>query len=900
MRRATLLVLLAWSWVETTSATAADQLLTVPFHESFQDKALDPLWEREVSSRGSLAVNAGGIDFEASTHARAHVRRQLGVDRVTLTAKVVRWASFYVVWDPDNWVGVGQVSPTPFGRLTSTAVAGGKAVELDHLGIHFPTPRWVRIQIGTNYVRCLYSGDGKEWIELRTLERPAEFAGAPKLIAAGKPYDAADRPFARDSEAARDDDGRMAGRVVELHVEATPRGDLSLTEAELEALRRPKVEPVNALLTRSEDDPTFEKIVTHYPAMKFPREVVGVPAHPLDIGVDRLGRLDVSPWTPPLAWFEVGDPPLPLGREGVPFSRRLLHGYLPVLTLSTNRDGVDYELTVFGWSEGFSVDKDLFAYARLTARTSGDRGLPRQLSLVWDNGRKRQTWPSAAGQWFLRFKYPQPDTATEIDPAEFLAKSEEVRSFWTKHLAPADRFDVPDARVNEAYRAWLVYSMLNADTVNGYVEPHDGAGFYEEMFGCSVSLHARALDQYGFHEDAARILGTQLHYQQPDGLYTQACGLTDPGSLLVALAEHYRMTGDADWLRRVSPNIIKQCAWFVKQRDVAPKDGKLRGIIKFRPYNDYQYPVFNYLGNAWCARGMETAASAMRAIGLSEGETYAEEAAKYRKDVLDSMEATAITDQGQTIMPMEPDTHRLLKLSKYRGGDYYGLVASSLLETEFLPPHDKRTTWIVDMLEKRGGLIAGVSEFQGGIDHAYTYGYLMNAMRREEVRKTLLGFWSMFAFGMTRDTYSPVEVTQITSGENHFTLPHLYSCTDQLRLLRNLLLREEDGVLWLGQGIPRAWLEPGKHVAVNAAPTEFGAVSYRIDADADGSLRVRIDPPSRRTPAEIKLRLRHPGRRPIVSAKATPDVALESSDETVLLRDLKIPIDLTVRFQPGS
>ena len=53
---------------------------------------------------------------------------------------------------------------------------------------------------------------------------------------------------------------------------------------------------------------------------------------------------------------------------------------------------------------------------------------------------------------------------------------------------------------------------------------------------------------------------------------------------------------------------------------------------------------------------------------------------------------------------------------------------------------------------------------------------------------------------MTRDTYSPVEVTMIKTGENHYTLPHLYSCTDQLRLLRNMLVREEGNALWIAQG----------------------------------------------------------------------------------------------------
>lgn len=448
----------------------------------------------------------------------------------------------------------------------------------------------------------------------------------------------------------------------------------------------------------------------------------------------------------------------------------------------------------------------------------------------------------------------------------------------------------------EAYRAWLVYSMLNTDTINGYLEPHDGAGFYEQMFGYSIALYTMACDQYGLSKYAAEILKTQMHFQEPNGLYTQACGLTDPGSFLVALVEHYRMTGDKEWLKRVSPHIIKQCEWIIRQLRHAPKTGVERGLIKFRPYNDYPDPVYDYLGNVWCALGLKDAAEALKTLGMPEAARYEREAKDYRKDILDSMDPAAFQRGGQTLLPMEPDTHRLFKPNSDQGGDYYGLIASPLLATGFLSPQDHRAKWLVNAIEKRGGLIAGLSEFHGGIDHAYTYGYLLNALKRGQVRKTLLGFWSMLAFGMTRGTYSPVEVTMIQTGENQFTLPHLYSCIQQLRLLRTLLLREDGDVLQLGEGIPRAWLAPGKHVTVTAAPTEFGDVSYRIEAGSDGSLRVKITPPLRRTPKEILLRLRDPQHRKISTVRAAPMADVNYSGETVTLHNLSAPVDLDVNF----
>ncbi len=890
----------AWILLATVAAVAGDDPASPPWTADFHAKELTAPWRVVVDDGGSVSTRDDGLAARAEHGARAHVERPLGRDRIAITARISRWGSIDLVWGPDDWCGVGKVSPTPFGRYSTAVVRQGAIDEEDHRGLDFGAAQHVRIELGEDYVRFSNSADGRTWEELRTIERPASFDGPPRLLAAGRWYEAAERPFAAaDAERTRTEITPLDGWIADLRVDDLPESAARLGEAGLQALRAPKVDPVAAVLIGNDDDPTFEKIADKFPAMKAPREIVGVPAHPLDVGVDRLGRLDVSPWTPPLAWFEIGDPPAPLGREGVPFRRRMLHGYLPVLTLNTTRDGVDYELTVLGANDGHRVDADLTAYVALAARPADGAAVP-PLAMAWNGGRRpipTETGDDGWSRGFLSFTYPKPDSATPVSRDEFEARVRDAAAFWEAKLAPAARFDVPDPRVAEAYRAWLVYSMLNADAVDGRVEAHDGAGFYEEIFGCSMSLHSRAVDLYGLSDYAERLLDTQLHFQRPDGLYTQACGLTDPGSLLIALARHFAMTGNADWLRRVAPNVVKQCDWLRDRRAEAEKEGDLRGLIKFRPYNDLSHPTYNYLGNAWCARGMAEAADALKRIDHPDADRIAAEAAAYRKDVLDSMSAFAFEDRGLTLLPMEPDTRRLLKMSRNRGGDYYGLVACSLLETDFLAPDQDQTRWIVDLIEQRGGLVAGVSEFQTGIDHAYTYGYLINALRKDEPRKVLLGFWSFLAFGMTRDTYSPVEVSMIRTGENHYTLPHLYSCTEQLRLLRDLLVFEQGDVLWLGKAAPRAWLEPGKRVEVASAPTEFGAVSYRIDALADGSTRARIDPPVRRPPAAIKLRLRHPDGRPIAAVQATPSAPFQVEGDVVSFPDLRTPVDLTIRFQ---
>ena len=129
------------------------------------------------------------------------------------------------------------------------------------------------------------------------------------------------------------------------------------------------LDPVGKIELRGAADPTFESVAKYYPPMKYPREAIGVPEHPQDIGVDYQGRLQFTSAITsngfPMAWFEVGDPPVALGSTTL--KRRLLDGYLPIVVLSANNKGIECEQMQFGWSEGMSPDAELFAFARLIA-----------------------------------------------------------------------------------------------------------------------------------------------------------------------------------------------------------------------------------------------------------------------------------------------------------------------------------------------------------------------------------------------------------------------------------------------------------------------------------------------------------------------------------------------------
>jgi hypothetical protein len=859
-------------------------------------------WEAVEPAGAKVQPKDRLLLLECNADQYAGVEHRLEDDFVTVTARIHDAATAYLVWNESTFVGVGKISPTPFARFHSVDAADGRLNDVDHTGCQGSAAHLMRIQLGEDCIRFQYAnGDGPEqWRTLRTIERTDAYRNAPRLVVVGKNFgmSANSKMLVKTDSVGRGNRGLLAN----VEITETPTNQREMNSDERRRLTTPPVDPIEHLLVGNDRDPTFDEVARFYPEMKNKRELVGVPGQRNDIGTDWLGRIDASPWEGPIAWFQLGDSAEPFATEPRSVSHRLLDGYIPIVTLKTERDGISYELTVFGWSKGFSADADLYAYVRLTAWAGGDTTkLPSKIALT-GKAQKPLTFhpqPTPAGglSLCLRFKHPDPTTAEEISEDDFELHRQETETSWRNVLAACSPFDLPDPRVAEAYRAWIAYSMLNADRIDGRLHVHDGAGFYDLQFGYSVALHAMALDMYRLPTYVADVLATQVHYLQPDGHYIQECGLPDQGGFVLSLANHYLVTRDDQWMNNNAAPLKKACDWILARRAEGPKDGDCNGLIKFRPYNDYNDPVFNYQGNILCCQGLEAAAKALEDISQTDAASrYAKEAAQYRQDILASMDAAAFTHDAVKMIPIEPDTHRLLKLTKYKGGEYYGLVASTLFENHFFAKDDPRGALLRDMLENHGGLTAGVCEFQEGIDHAYTCGYLLDRLRAGDIRKVLLGFWSSMAYGMTRDTYSPVEVTLYKTGDNHLTLPHTYSCTQQLRLLRYMLLREDGSNLEIAEGVPRDWLEPGKHIEAVEAPTLFGPVSYRIGSADSHTINIHLEPPTRTAPDSIRIHLRHPQMFAVAKVTAASGENVEAQNNVIVVPSPSHPVDLAVKF----
>ena len=919
---AVLVMLCAMPAVRAANAQPAG--LTLPFTDNFAATALDPAWTAHLAKGNVLQVADGVVKIEARPGSHGHFERKLSTDLIRASSALQSTgsnatASLFVYWNASNYTQIGLNRPGT-GRMEAREVLGTYAHDHD-LGPWVPS-QWhtVAIEVARDCIRYLVSDDGVSFKCLRISGRPARLAGAPALLILGQDAEAKLFPPPNPWLTPPATNALNVSLVRKVEVTGLATNALKASPAERKALVTEGHDVFGEQELAAREDPTFDSVCRHYPPLKWSREVVGVKDHPFDVGVAADGSMEFSDnianYKKPIAFFEIGD--YRFGSGATNCSKRLLNGYMPIVIATDRHDGLEFEQTVFGYTKDFSPDEPLSAYVRFRATNPGGAARTIELRLCQQSSvisgqssviSPAPTWQiilPAHGSQTVEVQVPYAileSPARVVPAAEFDGKLAEVTAYWEKLIAKGSRFEIPEPRVQDAYRAWIAYNFLNVAKRGDVYQVCDGSGFYTQVYGYSVALYCNNMDLLGYPDLAVRYMDSLLTFMQTNGLLAVNFGDTDTGAALWSMSEHYRITRDADWLRRVAPKMLAMCHWIIEQRHLAlaqptGQPAITKGLIRYRPYADLLHPAADYFSNGYLCKGLAAAAGVLAEIGLKdEAAQLRQESEAYRKDIMVSMGAAIFEDRGMKVLPAIPDTRELWQESDGSANGYYGIIAPCMLEAGLPAWNDPNATRLVDILECRGGLTVGVSRFHDLVDHAYAYGYWMHCLQRDDAKRAILGLYGSLAYGMSRGTYAAVECTAIRTGENYWTLPHTFSNTQQLRLLRNMLLREDGDTLWIGQAVPRPWLARGKRVAVTGAPTLFGPVTFSLSTATDGSMRIHLEPPTRSAPAEIVIRLRHPDHLRIAAVKGGSPERVKSAGETLRLQQVTSPLDLEVTFR---
>ena len=198
----------------------------------------------------------------------------------------------------------------------------------------------------------------------------------------------------------------------------------------------------------------------------------------------------------------------------------------------------------------------------------------------------------ASGSAELVVKLPSPLVAAK-DRARLLAidaaaARAETLKFWSNYLARGTRIEVPEAAVNDLFRANLWHALRlprrhgGEGTPTAPVEidlPYSNFAYAQTgtpwPINQAVYVDYMLYDLRGYPKVAEEeLLAIFRNSQEPNGHLKGVAnwGVYTPG-MLYAVAQHYRLSGDRQSLQRLLPPTLKALDWCLAEMDKAARRG---------------------------------------------------------------------------------------------------------------------------------------------------------------------------------------------------------------------------------------------------------------------------------------------------------------------------------------
>jgi hypothetical protein len=481
----------------------------------------------------------------------------------------------------------------------------------------------------------------------------------------------------------------------------------------------------------------------------------------------------------------------------------------------------------------------------------------------------------------LIIKLPSP-LVPQADRESFLAlhyadSRNATAKFWSDYLAQGAQFTVPEPAVNELFRANL-WHALRLPRRHGGGDPSvkidlPYSNFAYDQHGTpwpvnqAIYVDYMLYDLRGYHSISAEELAAIYRNNQEPGGHVGGFanwGVYTP-SVVYAVAKHYLLSRDRASLERLLPQTLKALDWCLAEiKKASERTGLDRGLV-LAPLNDLSHDLKGWSFNqAYLYAGPELLGRALADIGHPRAaECRAAASAMYgavqHAFAHAAMQSPLVQLRDHTWIPYVPadalTPRRLLEVWYPTDVDCGSLHLSRL---KALDPRGPLTSCLLNDHEDNLFLNQwGMANEPVYNQHATAY------LLRDDVKPAIRAFYSMMACAFSHSAFEPVE--HRWSWGQYFGPPSTDGAW--FELYRQMLIHErDDDSLLLLQATPRKWLEHGKQIRVERAPTYYGPLAMTVTSRAeDGEIVASLDLASPKVPAEIFLRLRHPQGKKIQS-----------------------------------
>ena len=488
--------------------------------------------------------------------------------------------------------------------------------------------------------------------------------------------------------------------------------------------------------------------------------------------------------------------------------------------------------------------------------------------------------------------------------------------FWETFFKDAAEFTMPDPVLRNIYLSRLATRAILSVNISDRVSYNPCSPFfYFDHAYRDQAYVIYAFDLAGLHDEAGALLrvycmdakdvtergpiafdGKPLQLgMAEDGHWLTRPGQHDTqGENIWALTQHYKLSGDRDWLENTAYPYIKRAAqWIVNSRhkcmDAILDPADLRyGLIEPGGMEviDVGKGMHMFYMNAFAILGLRETASVARSLGREEDqEGFEKEARDLQSSLTRAFEQTFKRTglyEGYLWFGLEPE-----------GVGMYGFWAHNALlwPCRAVQPHDPLWTATLRKMEVMSNRWGGGmhSEAEGsfwpyiGVDRAV--GYIL----RGEPDKAADYFCAYTDTAGGTFSWGEGYNNLIAAGDQ----PHMWADAQWINLFRQMCSFEDGSTLLLTPATLRRWQQPGRQVQLAKWPTHFGELKLTIEPSADGGridYRFTITPKGdqeKRSLDRIILHPRTPDGRPITGASIDGQPAPCGTDSIVIAHPVR-------------
>jgi hypothetical protein len=500
------------------------------------------------------------------------------------------------------------------------------------------------------------------------------------------------------------------------------------------------------------------------------------------------------------------------------------------------------------------------------------------------------------------YSYPAyPPRREPPKPEEFYRGLLVFADYWDRQLRDAAPANLPDNRwIDMSRHAFAkelmvrpggVYPKYGAVDRDYYGSEYDG---FQDIFTSAVYTNL----EWGRFDQAQRIIDNYFTsfvdtkgVNNMRGPETAQFGLT-----LFLLARYYQYTRDAALLLKHRGKIQATASLLTDLHDeslrLPPGDigyGMIHGWCEsdscLAPNPEMWWlPYFS--NSAFAARGLKEIAPVWRAIHRTRPDTNAgalasdwqRRSAMLREAVVASVKKNIRHDMNPPYIGPFPGTTMTFResLEKERPSPqrWAHRAYCELLQPDVLPADLANV--VIDCMRAYGatttGVVANVGPARPGwraILGFISYGYAQMLLRLDRVEEYLLFLYSHGYHDHTRGSWVAGEVSGISGGTALFCIPAQQTIPMLVRWMLALEDSDEDR-LYLGKGLPHAWVSSGKPISIKGAPTRWGRVTFHIAAQPSANrvrATVELERPGSPKQLQVKLRTGHRLRNVTVNGR---------------------------------